>query len=215
MDYSLYVITADVPKLGRTHLDVAREAVKGGATIIQFREKGKSTREVLEMAMALHELLADREIPLIINDRLDIALAVGALGVHIGQDDMSLEMARRILGSERIIGVSARNLEEAVQAARGGADYLGVGPIFATSSKGDAGEPTGLKTLSDIKKTIDIPIVAIGGVSLDNVEAIIEAGADGVAVISAVAFAPEMRRASEDLLGKIIRAKKNKVGEGE
>lgn len=209
------MITADVPKLGRTHLDVAREAVKGGATIIQFREKGKSTREVLEMAMALHELLADREIPLIINDRLDIALAVGALGVHIGQDDMSLEMARRILGSERIIGVSARNLEEAVQAARGGADYLGVGPIFATSSKGDAGEPTGLKTLSDIKKTIDIPIVAIGGVSLDNVEAIIEAGADGVAVISAVAFAPEMRRASEDLLGKIIRAKKNKVGEGE
>lgn len=204
------MITADVPKLGRTHLDVAREAVKGGATIIQFREKGKSTREILEMAMALHELLADREIPLIINDRLDIALAVGASGVHIGQDDMSLEVARRILGSERIIGVSARNLEEAVRAARGGADYLGVGPIFATSSKGDAGEPTGLKTLSDIKKTIDIPIVAIGGVSLDNVEAIIEAGADGVAVISAVAFAPEMRRASEDLLGKIIRAKKTR-----
>ncbi len=202
------MITADVPELGRTHLDVAREAAKGGATIIQFREKRKSTREILEIAMALHKLLADKEIPLIINDRLDVALAVGASGVQVGQDDMPLDIARRFLGSERIIGVSARNLEEAVRAARGGADYLGVGPIFATPSKGDAGEPIGLKALSDIKKNVDIPIVAIGGVSPDNMETVIKAGADGVAVISAVALAPDMRKASEDLLRKIMGAKK-------
>ncbi len=139
------------------------------------------------------------------NDRVDVAAAVGADGVHLGQEDIPLEAARKMLGSMAIIGVSAACVEEAIEAERGGADYLGVGPIFPTPSKDDAGEPIGLDGLKEIRRAVNIPLIAIGGINQDNLEAVMEAGADGAAVISAVAGAEDMVAAARRLAQIIDR----------
>ena len=200
-NYALCIITADLPDLKRTHVDVARESILGGATMVQFRDKNAGTREILDAAFEIRDLAKRAGIPFIVNDRIDIAMAVGSDGVHLGQEDMPIDVARRILGQSRIIGISATNLEEAIEAQRQGADYLGVGPIFATPSKEDAAEPMGPVGLAEIRKQVRIPIVAIGGITEENAGEVMAAGADGIAVISAIAGASDIKEATCRLLG--------------
>lgn len=207
MNYDLYVITMEVLTVGRSHLDVAKAALEGGAGVIQFREKTKTTSEMYQVASNLKILANEYGIPLLIDDRLDIALAVDAKGVHLGRHDMPLPIARKILGADRVIGASARNVQEAIKAEREGANYLGVGPIYLTPSKTDAGEPIGWRILEEIKKAVKIPIVAIGGITTEKVKEVLEAGADGVAVISAVAGAADMKAATAKLLNSIREIK--------
>lgn len=207
MNYDLYVITMEVLTMGRSHLDVAKAALEGGAGVIQFREKTKTTSEMYQVASNLKILANEYGIPLLIDDRLDIALAVDAKGVHLGRHDMPLPIARKILGPDRVIGASARNVQEAIKAEREGANYLGVGPIYLTPSKTDAGEPIGWRILEEIKKAVKIPIVAIGGITTEKVKEVLEAGADGVAVISAVAGAADMKAATAKLLNSIREIK--------
>lgn len=204
MDLSVYVITADVPELDRDHLVVAQEAIAGGATVIQFREKTRNTREALEIASKLRLMTKTAGISLIINDRVDIALAVGADGVHLGQEDMPVALAKKIVSKGMVIGVSVTNLIEAIQAEKEGADYLGVGPIYPTPSKKDTAEPIGLDGLKMIRAQTSTPIVAIGGITCENAAEVIKAGADGIAVISTVTNAPDMREATRILRQKVV-----------
>jgi thiamine-phosphate diphosphorylase len=185
----LYVITD--PQLGGGHLAGARAALQGGARLIQLRDKVATTRQLIEYAQALRALTRDYDALLIINDRLDVALAVGADGVHLGQDDMPVPLARRVAGDALIIGVSAETVEEAIRAEAEGADYLGVGPMFATATKPDAGAPVGPERLRQIKQRVTIPVFGIGGITLENAEQVLQAGADGICVISAVLGAPD------------------------
>lgn len=179
------------------------DAVAGGATIIQMRTKKRDTREFLEVVMKATELLRNRKVPLIINDRVDIALACGADGVHLGQTDMPLGYARKILGQRKIIGISVNTLAEAQAAEKEGADYLGVGPIFPTSSKIDLPPVLGLEGIKEIRAETKIPILAIGGINVANVADVISAGASGVAVISAIAASDNPRAAAGELINAI------------
>jgi thiamine-phosphate pyrophosphorylase len=197
------MVTTESP--GRTHIEVAQAALEGGAKVIQYRDKNASSRTLYERARELRKITREAGVLLIINDRLDIALAVGADGVHLGKDDMPFESAREIMGASYIIGISATNYEEA--AAAQGADYIGLGPIYPTPSKDDAAEPIGLQGLNRTRSSVSVPIVAIGGITADNVEEIITAGADGVALISAVASAQDMVHAAQTLTHLIERAK--------
>jgi thiamine-phosphate pyrophosphorylase len=198
----LYVITAEVPHLGRTHLDVARAAVSGGARVIQVREKNK-VRDALSIAREIRRLTRGTGVKFVVNDRVDIAQAADADGVHLGQGDTEISEARRMLGDDKIIGVSATCLDEAVEAEALGADYVGVGPIFPTPSKTDAAEPIGCRALREIRKRVRLPLVAIGGITIENLEEVLASGADSVAVISAVANASDMEAAVRDLVEKI------------
>jgi len=202
----LYVITDRHFKWN--HLEIAQYAIEGGVRLIQFREKELPTRKMVEIGEKLRKI-TEKKALLIVNDRIDIALAIGADGVHIGQDDMPLKTARNILGN-KIIGVSARNVQEAKKAEEEGADYLGVGSMFSTSTKGDI-KVIGLSVLKDIKKTVNIPIIAIGGINEKNVGEVIEAGADGVAVVSAIANSDDPVQAVRNLREKIIQFKKKRV----
>ncbi|AFQ43738.1 thiamine phosphate synthase [Desulfosporosinus meridiei] len=185
IDYSLYLVT-DRKTLGTRDLAVCVEkAIQGGVTLVQLREKSVSSKEFLELAQRVKEITTHYEIPLIINDRLDIALAVDAEGLHIGQDDLPMIKARELFGKDKIIGVSASTLEEALLAQQQGADYLGVGAIFNTPTKADAPEVS-LEQLSQIKNSVSIPIVAIGGINLSNLKQVIGTGIDGVSVVSAI-----------------------------
>lgn len=204
----LYVVTTSYNN--RTHLDIARGAIKGGAKIIQYRNKDASSRILLKEALELRDITAKENVLFIINDRLDIALAAGADGVHLGQDDLPYEAAREILGNKYIIGISATNLEEALEAAGKGADYIGLGPIFPTPSKDDAASPIGLEGLKATRSATDVPIVAIGGITSNNIEEVVAAGSDAIALISAVAAAPDMVAASRELAAKIERARQNR-----
>lgn len=199
LDLSLYVITDRRAAGARAILDVVRAAIAGGATVIQLREKEATTLQMIRLGRALHELTDAAGIPLIINDRVDVALAIDAAGVHLGQDDMPAEMARRLLGPDRILGVSAGTVEEAIQAERAGADYLGVGAVFGTPTKPDADLPIGVEGLARIARAVSIPIVAIGGVTPQNASAALAAGAVGVAVISAVVGAADPEAAARQL----------------
>jgi thiamine-phosphate pyrophosphorylase len=154
---------------------------------------------MIELGQALLEVTRAAGIPLIVNDRVDVALAIGAEGVHIGQDDMPAAIARRLIGPDRILGVSARTVEEAIQAERDGANYLGAGDVFGTPTKPDAGPPIGVEGLRQIVRAVSIPVVAIGGVTPQNAPAAVEAGAVGVAVISAVMGAPDPEAAARQL----------------
>ncbi len=207
MDLSFYVITAETVEGDRSHLDVAKAAIEGGATAIQFREKNKSSRELMKIAEVLHRVTKKFKISLIINDRIDIAQAVEAEGVHLGQEDIPVKRARQILGQDAIIGISCGNIKEAIKAECDGASYIGAGPVFLTSTKEDAREAIGIEEFIKIKKSVNIPVVAIGGITSENVGAIIKAGANGVAVISEVAFAPNIKDACRNFLKKIKEAK--------
>ena len=197
IDYSLYLVTDRGLARGRTTLEIVSAAVDGGASVVQLREKDCSTRDFIEQALAIKEFLKDRAVPLIINDRVDVAQAVKADGVHLGQTDMPLETAKRILGDSMIIGISAESLQDAIDAEKGGADYLGVSPIYATPTKTDTAAPLGLKGLGEIRKAVKLPLVGIGGLTRENSGDVIRNGADGVAVVSAIVAADDPEAAAK------------------
>ncbi|MHB8779914.1 MAG: thiamine phosphate synthase [Candidatus Geothermincolia bacterium] len=210
----LYVITHELPEMARGHLDVGEAAVAAGADVLQLRAKDKTTREMVQIAARLAAVCRERRprCVFLVNDRVDIALAAGADGVHVGDDDMPVGQARAMLGPYAVIGASAWTLEQAMRAEREGADYIGAGPIFATPTKPDAAEACGLSILSDIAAGTRVPVVAIGGIDAANADAVMRAGADGIAVVSAVAAAPDMERAARELRD-IVRAADSGRGE--
>lgn len=212
IDWSVYVITDRRAAGDRPIPQVIEAAMAGGVTMVQLRDKGATTRELIALGRALHEITAKARVPLIINDRLDIALALDAEGVHVGQEDMPAPMARRLLGPERILGVSAGTVEEARRAERDGATYLGVGDVYGTPSKENAGTPIGIEGLREIAEAVSIPVVGIGGITADNAAAVIEAGAAGVAVISAVVAAQDPRAAARRLKEIVRQAKQRRDG---
>lgn len=196
---ALHVLTDREWSRGRDMLSVAAAALDGGATVIQLRDKTASTRVLIEEGLTLRVLTRERGALLIVNDRVDVALAVEADGAHVGQDDMPAGLARRLLGPDRILGVSAVNMEEADEAVAGGADYLGVGPIFPSLGKADAGSPTGVGLLTELARRYTTPLVAIGGITAENASEVVRAGACGVAVITAVVYAEDITAASRQL----------------
>lgn len=205
-DPTLYVITDRAIGRGRPLEDLVAAAVLGGATAIQFRDKTQPARAMLEAGRRLMEITRPAGVSLIVNDRVDVALALDADGVHVGGDDIPVAEARRILGPRKIVGASAATVAEARQAEADGADYVGVGSIFPTASKPDAGEAIGTAALGPIKAAVAIPVVAIGGIDHSNAGDAIRAGADGIAVISAVMGADDAEEAARGLLAAVRAA---------
>ena len=202
-DYSLYLVTDRRLSLGRSTVEVVAAAVSGGVTCVQLREKHCSTREFLEEARRVRELLVGTGVPLIINDRLDVALAVAADGVHLGQNDMHISDARRLVGERLVIGISAESVADAIRAEAEGADYIGVSPVFTTPTKVDTAPPLGLEGLREIRRAVSLPLVAIGSIRHDNAAEVLRAGADGLAVVSAIVSAPCPRTAAAALRQQI------------
>ena len=202
-DYSLYLVTDRTLSLGRSTVEVVRAAIRGGVSCVQLREKGCSTREFLAEARLLKARLAGTGVPLFINDRLDVALAVGADGVHLGQNDLPIADARRLVGNRMIIGISAESVADAVRAEAEGADYIGASPVFTTPTKTDTAPPLGLDGLRAIRRAVRLPLVAIGGIDADNAAQVLRAGADGLAVVSAIVSAPCPRTAAAGLRQRI------------
>lgn len=198
INYKLYLVTDRDMLKNRDIFSAVEMAIKGGVTLIQLREKDITTEEFYNIALKLKEITSRHNVSLIINDRLDIALAVDAEGVHVGQKDMPAAVARKIIGKHKILGVSAATLEEAKKAEEDGADYVGIGAIFPTSTKDDARD-VNINELIHIKKALNIPVVAIGGISGKNIELLAPAKIDGVAVISAILGKEDVKAASEDL----------------
>ena len=199
-DYlKLYLVTDRELSLGRSLEEVVSEAVKGGVTVVQLREKDASTGEFIELARRLMKLLKPLRIPLIINDRVDVALAVDADGVHIGQSDMSYEDARRLLGPDKIIGLSVESFEDIEAANALDVDYIGISPVYGTPTKTDTAEPFGLEGLHKAVQMSAHPTVAIGGMNASTIAEVMAAGTDGVAVVSAICSAENIRKATSDL----------------
>jgi thiamine-phosphate pyrophosphorylase len=199
IDYTLYLVT-DRRWLGERRLaDAVKEAIEGGVTMVQLREKEMSSRAFLETALAVKEVTDRYGIPLVINDRIDIAYACNADGIHLGADDLSIFVAREILGADKIVGASAATLEEALALEAEGADYLGVGAVFPTGTKSDADHVT-LEQLARIKSAVRIPVVAIGGIDAEKVDSVMKTGVDGVAVVSAIMAQKDVRAAASRLI---------------
>jgi len=204
LDFRLCVITEEWQ--GRSHLDVARAALSAGVGCIQLRDKSRPTRELVALGEQIVVLCCEARAMLIVNDRPDVACAVGADGVHLGDQDMPVAVARRLFesaGRRMIIGASVSTTEEAARLVREGADYVSVGPVFATATKPDAGAAVGLEAVERVKKGCRVPVVAIGGINAQNVGSVLRAGADAVAVISAVSRADDMEKAAAELLAAI------------
>lgn len=191
-DYSIYLVTDDGCLQGRALIDCVREALEGGVTLVQYRAKTASSAEMYAEALQLKALCDSFNVPLIINDRLDIAMAVGAAGVHLGQDDLPCAAARKLLGEDYIIGVSAHNPAEAKTALQSGADYLGCGAVFGTATKADV-KKLGTEGLTAICREKGLPVVGIGGVTADNYREVRAAGADGAAIVSGILAQPDIR----------------------
>ena len=185
IDYSIYLVTDEACLHGRPLLECVEEALAAGVTLVQYRAKAADGGVLYDEACKLKELCDKYSVPLIINDRLDIALAVGAAGVHLGQDDLPCAVARRLLGEDFIIGVSAHNPAEAVQAVSEGADYLGCGAVFGTATKHDVAK-LGLENLRAIRKAVAVPMVGIGGITADNYAEVLATGANGAAIVSGI-----------------------------
>lgn len=177
-------------------------ALAAGIRFFQYRNKGGSRRAVYEAALRLASLAGSSGALFFVNDHADIAAAVDADGVHLGQDDLPIEFARELLGKKKLIGISTHSREQAVAAEAGGADYIGFGPIFATTTK-DAGQVQGCAGITRIKQAVSVPVIAIGGISHETVRDVIKAGADGVAVISAILSAPDIGRAVKTMIARI------------
>ena len=190
--YSIYLVTDDGCLQGRTLIDCVREALEGGVTLVQYRAKTASSAEMYAEALQLKALCDSFNVPLIINDRLDIAMAVGAAGVHLGQDDLPCAAARKILGEDYLIGVSAHNPSEAKAALQNGADYLGCGAVFGTATKADV-QKLGTDGLAAICREKGLPVVGIGGVTADNYREVRAAGADGAAIVSGILAQSDIR----------------------
>ena len=195
-DYSIYLVTDDGCLQGRALIDCVREALEGGVTLVQYRAKTASSAEMYAEALQLKALCDSFNVPLIINDRLDIAMAVGAAGVHLGQNDLPCAAARKILGEDYIIGVSAHNPAEAKAALQSGADYLGCGAVFGTATKADV-QKLGTDGLAAICREKGLPVVGIGGVTADNYREVRAAGADGAAIVSGILAQPDIRATVE------------------
>lgn len=197
-DLLLYAVTDRSWLNGRTLYSQVEEAIKGGATFIQLREKELNEDDFLEEAKEMKELCARYHVPFVINDNVEIAVAMDADGVHVGQSDMEALDVRAKLGSDKIIGVSAQTVEQALLAQKHGADYLGVGAVFATGSKADA-DDVSHETLKAICEAVDIPVIAIGGIGIHNVMELAGSGICGVAVISAIFAQPDIQEAAKAL----------------
>jgi len=198
IDYSLYLVTDRELMAAASIEECVEQAVSGGCTLVQLREKTASSCEFYETAARVRKITADCGVPLIINDRADIALAVNADGVHIGQEDLPYDAVRRIMGKDAIIGVSVSNLTEALAAAALGADYLGVGAMFATGTKTDA-NITSMRELRRIRAEVNIPLVVIGGINKNTVPLFAGTGIDGIAVVSAVVAQKDAGGAAREL----------------
>ena len=209
-DYSLYLVTDRMLMSTKTLGEAVEQAVIGGCTMVQLREKEISSLDFYVLASEMKKITDRYGIPLIINDRIDIAMAVGAAGVHIGQKDIPADIARKVIGKEMLLGVSAASAAEAVNAAKAGADYLGVGAMFPTGTKPDAGFVS-MEELGRIRKAVDIPIVVIGGISKENAMLFQPMGIDGLAVVSAVIAQPDIRKSAADL--KLLFLGKEDVNE--
>lgn len=207
MNFDLYVITDEIIGRGRTHAEIARLAIAGGADAIQFRDKSCTGSELVRIGRILREITRHSPALFIVNDRLDVALACEADGVHLGQGDLRTDVARQLAPPNFIIGVSVSSVEEACRAVEEGADYVALSPTFSTGSKPDAGPGHGLAMLRKIRQNVAVPVIAIGGIHRENIPAVIAAGADGVAVISAVAGAPDITAAAQDLKILILQSK--------
>ncbi|MEW6721126.1 MAG: thiamine phosphate synthase [Thermodesulfobacteriota bacterium] len=195
--WRLYLVTDEKLSRGRSCLEVAENAIRGGADVIQLRDKTSPSGALYRIAMELRKLTLSAKVPLIVNDRLDIALAVDADGLHVGQDDLPASVARRLLGPGKILGVSTETPEEALLAEKDGADYIGVGPIFeARGTKADAGEPKGPGMIVPIRAKCRLPVVAIGGIKAGNARSVIDAGAAAVAVVSDIVAADDVEQAA-------------------
>jgi thiamine-phosphate pyrophosphorylase len=205
-DLLLYLCTDRRLSLGRPIGETVAAAVSGGVTVVQLREKDASSREFYETALELRALTRSLGVPLIINDRLDIALAVNADGLHIGQSDLPLEKARQLVGKSMFIGVSAGTPDKALAAERAGADYIGSGPVYPTGSKADVGECIGTSGLAELCAAVRIPVVGIGGIKAENAGEVMRAGATGVAVISAIVSQPDIKAAARNLRAVVEQA---------
>jgi len=199
VDYSLYLVTDAELAGGRSHSQIIAAAIRGGVTVVQYREKNASTRRMVGEALELRQLCRSYNVPFIINDRLDVALAVDADGVHLGQDDMPADLARQLIGPGKILGVSVENVSQARRAMEDGADYVGASPIFATPTKPDAPPPMGIRGLQELARVCTLPIVAIGGLNASNAAAVLRAGATGLAVVSAIVSADDVELAAREL----------------
>ena len=206
VDSSLYLVTDRGILKGRDILEAIEESILGGVTIIQLREKTASKEEFLKLAKEVKGITDKYSIPLIINDNVEIAKAIDADGVHLGQSDEELTRAREILGDRKIIGISVGNVEEAKLAEKNGADYLGIGAVFYTDSKKDINEPMGIAGLKRIVKSVNIPNVAIGGIHLSNVKEVMETGTDGIAVISEILGKENIREATVNLKKRLKKS---------
>jgi len=206
-EIDFYLVTDSGLSKKGTLSDV-KEAVEAGCKIVQYREKNKSTKEMVDEASEIKIICGERAI-FLINDRIDVALAIDADGVHIGQDDMPIETARKLLGADKIIGLTVHNVEEAIEAEKNGADYLGLGSIFDTSTKKDAGKGIGPASIREVKNAIKIPVVAIGGINKENCRPVVENGADSLVAISAVVCSDDVKRETEYFID-IIQKMKNR-----
>ena len=199
IDYSLYLVTDRDVLVDTDIYTGVEQAIKGGVTLVQVREKSLSTLEFYNIAVKIKKITDKYKIPLIINDRIDIALAIDAAGVHLGQSDMPADIARNIIGNNKIIGVSTTSLKQAQKAEKEGADYVGVGAMFPTTTKNDA-DAVSVLCLKEIKEGISIPVVAIGGITFSNVELLKTANIDGIAVVSDILGKNNIKAAAEKLL---------------
>jgi thiamine-phosphate pyrophosphorylase len=206
MNLDLYVVTDEKLSDGKPHAEIARLAVAGGADAVQLRDKTMSAGELFAAASDVRKITEGKAL-FLVNDRLDIALACGADGVHLGQSDLPAEAARRIAPEGFIIGVSVWSVHEAQQAEKDGADYIAVSPVFATTSKDDAGEGCGIAAVREIRSAVSCPVIGIGGITADNAAVLIEAGLDGIAVISAVVSADDVEAAAGNLKRIVTEAK--------
>jgi thiamine-phosphate pyrophosphorylase len=205
--YLLYLVTDAGLSRGRSHLQIVEAAVRGGVTIVQYREKDSPTRRMIEEAAALLALCRAAGVPFIVNDRVDVALAVDADGVHVGQDDMPASLARRLIGRKKILGVSAGSVAEARKAVDDGADYIGASPVFSTPTKPDAPTPLEVGGLRAMSGAVAVPVIAIGGINRGNAGDMMRAGAVGIAVVSAIVGAEDVEAAARSLREVVERVR--------
>jgi thiamine-phosphate pyrophosphorylase len=208
MKLGLYVITDEGISHGLSHVEIARKVTEGGADVIQLRDKARTGKDMLSIALQIREIARSSGVTFIVNDRLDLALAADADGVHLGQEDLPVPFARRVSPRGFIIGTSVRTVQEAIIAETEGADYLALSPIFDTATKSDAGPGKGLERLKEIKSAVSIPVIAIGGIGKGNVRQVMDAGADGVAVISAIVGQKDIVKATAEMRSLVYRSNK-------
>ncbi|MEW8972336.1 thiamine phosphate synthase [Proteiniborus sp. DW1] len=197
-DYTLYLVTDRSLMSTKTLQEAVEQAIAGGCTMVQLREKNIGSLDFFTLAKDIKQITDSHQVPLIINDRIDIALSVNASGVHLGQSDIPASVARKIIGKDRLLGVSVSTVQEALKAQSDGADYLGVGAMFPTGTKTDA-QAVSMEELLNIRQAVSLPIVVIGGINKENATSFRDAGIDGLAVVSAIISQPDIKTAAEEL----------------